>query len=140
MGLFFFLKNVTHADVESISWLPVVSLVIYISLYSIGWGPLPWAVMGEMFASDVKAKASGITVFVCWALAFILTKFFSNIEALFGSHTAFWIFSACCVVAVLFTVLILPETKGKSLQEIQDELNGIRPAIPNLEGGTSSKL
>ncbi|XP_043462717.1 facilitated trehalose transporter Tret1-2 homolog [Leptopilina heterotoma] len=140
LGLFFFLKDVQHDDVESISWLPVVSLVIYISLYSIGWGPLPWAVMGEMFASDVKAKASGITVFVCWGLAFIITKFFSNIESAFGTHTAFWIFSACCVVAVLFAVLILPETKGKSLQEIQDELNGIRPAVPNLEGGPSSKL
>lgn len=140
LGLFFFLKDVQHDDVESISWLPVVSLVIYISLYSIGWGPLPWAVMGEMFASDVKAKASGITVFVCWGLAFIITKFFSNIETVFGTHTAFWIFSACCVIAVLFAVLILPETKGKSLQEIQDELNGIRPAVPNLEGGPSSKL
>ena len=139
MGLFFYLKDVTKADLESLSWLPVTSLVIYISLYSIGWGPLPWAVMGEMFASEVKAKASGITVFVCWGLAFIITKFFSNIEAMFGTHTAFWIFSACSVIAVLFAVLILPETKGKSLQEIQDELNGFRPTLPNFEGGNPVK-
>lgn len=138
LGLYFYLKDVQHADdvVEQISWLPVVALVIFISTYSVGWGPLPWAVMGEMFASNVKAKASGVTVSVCWFLAFIITKFSSNIEESFGNYTTFWLFGACCVASILFTVLLLPETKGKSLQEIQDELNGVTPTISELESGT----
>lgn len=80
--------------------------------------------MGEMFASDVKAKASSITVCVCWALGFIITKFFSDIAAAFGNSTAFWIFAVFSALGVLFAIFILPETKGKSLEEIQAELGG----------------
>ncbi|KAL0125280.1 hypothetical protein PUN28_004423 [Cardiocondyla obscurior] len=138
LGLFFYLKEVQHADdvVNEISWLPVVALVIFIITYSVGWGPLPWAVMGEMFASNVKAKASSITVFVCWFLAFIITKFTSNLEDAFqGKYAVFWIFGGFCILSVIFTVLILPETKGKTLQQIQDEINGV-PSTKNVENGT----
>lgn len=138
LGLYFYLKEVQHADdvVEQISWLPVVALIIFISTYSVGWGPLPWTVMGEMFASNVKAKASGVTVSVCWFLAFIITKFSSNINESFGNYTTLWLFGAFCIASILFTVLLLPETKGKSLREIQDELNGVTSTITDLENGS----
>ncbi|XP_029167630.1 facilitated trehalose transporter Tret1-2 homolog isoform X2 [Nylanderia fulva] len=138
LGLYFYLKEVQHADdvVAQISWLPVVSLVIFISTYSVGWGPLPWAVMGEMFASNVKAKASGITVSVCWFLAFLITKFSKDMETAFGNYATFWMFGAFCVLSILFAVLLLPETKGKSLREIQDELNGVISINVDTETGT----
>lgn len=126
LGLYFYLMQAVQADVSSLFWLPVVSLVVFISTYSVGWGPLPWAVMGEMFEANVKSKASGITVCICWLLAFFITRFSDDLSAMAGNYTLFWVFAVCCVVAVLFTVLILPETKGKSLQEIQDELNGVK--------------
>lgn len=131
--MYFYLKEVQHATdlVEQISWLPVVALIVFISTYSVGWGSLPWAIMGEMFAPNVKAKASGITVSVCWFLAFLITKFSSDMEEALGNYALFWMFGGFCVLSVLFTVLLLPETKGKSLQEIQDELNGL-PSV-NLD-------
>ncbi|KAL2731542.1 facilitated trehalose transporter Tret1-2 [Vespula maculifrons] len=131
LGLFFYLKDVQKDEevVQSISWLPVVSLVIFIATYCIGWGPLPWAVMGEMFAPAVKSKASGITVCMCWFLAFFITKFSSNITSTFGNHTTYWMFAVFCVLSVLFTLFILPETKGKSLEQIQNELNGVKPTM-----------
>jgi len=101
-----------------------------------GWGALPWAVMGEMFASNVKAKATGITVSVCWFLAFLITKFSSNMEKAFGNYALFWMFGAFCIISIVFTVLLLPETKGKSLQEIQDELNGV---ASNLDTENATK-
>ncbi|XP_072751293.1 facilitated trehalose transporter Tret1 [Anoplolepis gracilipes] len=138
MGLYFYLKEVQHADdvVAQISWLPVVSLIIFMCTYCVGWGPLPWAVMGEMFAPNVKAKASGITVSFCWFLAFLITKFSKNMETAFGNYATFWMFGAFCIASVLFTVLILPETKGKSLQQIQDELNGVTSTTVDMENGT----
>lgn len=138
MGLYFYLMEVQHADdvVEQISWLPVVAIIIFISFYCVGWGPLTWAVMGEMFASEVKGAASSVTVSICWFLAFIITKFSSNITAAFGNCTTYWLFSACSVGSVVFTVLLLPETKGKSLQEIQNELNGVAPTIRDFENGS----
>lgn len=138
MGLYFYLKEVQHAEdvVAQISWLPVVALVIFISTYSVGWGPLPWAMMGEMFASNVKAKASSVTVSLCWILSFIITKFSTNIIESFGNYVVFWLFDAFCILSILFTVFLLPETKGKSLQEIQNELSGVAPTIPDLENGS----
>lgn len=137
LGLYFYLKEVQHADdvVAQISWLPIVALIIYISTYSVGWGPLPWAVMGEMFASNVKAKASGITVSVCWFLAFLATKFSKNLETAFGNYVLFWMFGAFCILSILFTVFLLPETKGKSLKQIQNELNGGTLASLDMENG-----
>ncbi|XP_018396374.1 PREDICTED: solute carrier family 2, facilitated glucose transporter member 8-like [Cyphomyrmex costatus] len=136
LGLYFYLKEVQHADdvVEQISWLPTVSLVIFIATYCLGWGPLPWAVMGEMFDPNVKAKASGITVSVCWFLAFLLTKFVSNLQEALGNYVNFWLFAGFCFVSILYTVFLLPETKGKTLQQIQDELNGVT-STASVENG-----
>ncbi|CAD6231439.1 GSCOCG00001408001-RA-CDS [Cotesia congregata] len=111
LGLFFYLKDEAKNDVSNIGWLPIASLIIFIATYSIGWGPLPWTVMGEMFSTEVKSKASGIVVFACWFLGFLITKYFSNIAAAWGQYTAFWLFGVFCVLSVLFTVFILPETK-----------------------------
>ncbi|XP_012287765.1 facilitated trehalose transporter Tret1 [Orussus abietinus] len=139
LGLFFYLMEVSKMDTSSISWLPIGCLMVFISTYSVGWGPLPWAVMGEMFASDVKSKASSITVCICWFIAFIITKFFSNVKVAFGSHTAFWIFGVCAALSVVFTIFLLPETKGKTLQQIQNELSGDLTEVPELNASTSSK-
>lgn len=134
--MFFYMKEVDKSpNISDLGWLPIASLVLFMCLYCIGWGPLPWAIMGEMFSAEVKAKASGITVFVCWALAFVITKFFSNIVASMGTYTAFWIFTVCCIVSVVFTVMLLPETKGKTLQQIQDELNGVKSVDTDHEKG-----
>lgn len=144
LGYFFYVQNEAKTDPDSAellgdlrSWLPVVSLIIFIATYSIGWGPLPWGIMGELFASDVKSKASSITVCVCWSLGFIITKFYSDIALAFGAYTAFWLFAMFSGLAVLFAILILPETKGKSLEEIQTILGG-RPDGQNLSISTTT--
>lgn len=92
--------------------------------YCIGFGPLPWAVMGELFPANIKSSASTVTAAGCWVLGFVITKFFSNVAAEVGNAGSFWIFAAWCAVGVVFVYKYLPETSGKSLQEIQDILNG----------------
>nr|XP_033328583.1 facilitated trehalose transporter Tret1-2 homolog [Megalopta genalis] len=124
LGTYFFLKEVQKNDVTGIAILPVVALVIFIATYCVGWGPLPWTVMGEMLPANVKSKASSIAVFTCWLLAFFITKFSSDLENAFGRCTLYWMFGVFCVVSVVFTVVVLPETKGKSVQQIQSELDG----------------
>ncbi|XP_066600235.1 uncharacterized protein [Prorops nasuta] len=129
LGLYFHLKTVDEAYVNDIKWLPILSLIIFIATYSVGWGPLPWTIMGEMFASNVKSKASSVTVCVSWGLDFFVTKFAINISEAFGSHITFYGFSVFCILSVFFTVVFLPETKGKSFQDIQKELHKIEPDI-----------
>ncbi|XP_036141578.1 facilitated trehalose transporter Tret1 isoform X1 [Monomorium pharaonis] len=137
LGLYFYLKDVQHADdiVDQIAWLPVVALTIFIATYCIGCGPVTWAIISEIFASNVKAKASAISNSLLWSLCFLIVKFSSNIDEAFGKYTIFWTFGGFCFLSILFTVFFLPETKGKSLQQIQDELSGVT-WITDVENGT----
>ncbi|XP_023309511.1 facilitated trehalose transporter Tret1-like [Lucilia cuprina] len=124
LGAFFYIKLVV-GDTSNVLWLPVPALVVYNIVYCVGFGPLPWAVLGEMFPSNVKSIASSMVASTCWILGFFVTYFYPALDAM-GSYYAFWLFAIFCVVAFFFTLFVVMETKGLSLQEIQDRLNGKR--------------
>lgn len=123
---YFFIKDNQGGDVSVISWLPIVCLVLYIFTYCLGFGPLAWAVMGELFPGNIKTVASTVTASGCWFLGFLLTNFFGSLAEAIGKAASFGIFSLFCIWATMFVFKFLPETTGKSLQEIQDILSGVR--------------
>lgn len=132
LAFFFYLKDDRDSDVSSIGWLPIASLITYIISYCLGFGPLPWAVMGELFPGNIKSVASTATASGCWVLGFILTNYFGIVTENIGKSGSFGIFAICCFLATIFTYKMLPETSGKSLQEIQDILNGNKPATKDI--------
>ncbi|XP_039296579.1 facilitated trehalose transporter Tret1-2 homolog isoform X1 [Nilaparvata lugens] len=123
LGIFFFFEE-TGNDVSAVYWLPVTCLMLYIHVYCIGFGPLPWAFLGEIFPPNVKETASGCVTSFSFFLAFIITKFYPNVDEKLGTFTAFWIFSGFCILAFNFVIFLMPNTRGLSLPEIQDLLNG----------------
>ncbi|XP_073963516.1 facilitated trehalose transporter Tret1 [Choristoneura fumiferana] len=124
LGMYFLLDELDSPAVDSIGFLPILSLVVFIVTYCVGLGPLPWAVMGELMPIEVKAIASPMATAFCWALSFLVTRYFGPISEALGMYVAFWIFGVCCVGAFFFTLFLVPETKGKSFAEIQDMLAG----------------
>ncbi|KAG8227202.1 hypothetical protein J437_LFUL003408 [Ladona fulva] len=127
LAVFFHLQDNALASghsLKGLGWLPLVSLAAFMVAYSLGLGPLPWAMMGELFPSSVKGTASGIAVSTNWMLAFIVTKTFSSMKLAIGSDGAFWVFSAICALSVMFVAFFVPETKGKSDHEIHNSLDG----------------
>ncbi|XP_003704521.1 facilitated trehalose transporter Tret1 [Megachile rotundata] len=122
LGVYFYLSE-NGENVDAISWLPLVSVCIYCTSFSLGFGPVPWMMLGEIFAPEVKAMASSSVGFLSWILAFIVIKFYNNIKTEINTGPTFWMFSAMCILAALFVYFIVPETKGKSLVAIQRELN-----------------
>ncbi|XP_075148733.1 facilitated trehalose transporter Tret1-like [Haematobia irritans] len=124
LGLFFYMKIVVK-NVSRFLWLPVPALIIYNIVYCIGFGPLPWALAGEMFTSNIKSKASSICTSTCWTLGFLVAYSYPLLAEL-GPHYAFWLFAIFCVVAFFFTLFFVLETKGLSLAEIQNKLNKTR--------------
>ncbi|KAI5713917.1 hypothetical protein M8J76_007798 [Diaphorina citri] len=112
------------SDVSSIAFLPLISVIMFIVMFSLGFGPIPWMMVGELFAAEVKGIATGIAVAVNWIGAFLVTLCFGFLVRHFGSAATFWIFTVCCVVGTVFTFMVVPETKGKTLAQIQRELGG----------------
>lgn len=138
LGGYFYMKDAQH-DVSNLGWLPIVSLCVFIVLFSLGYGPIPWLMMGELFAPDVKGVAGAFVGTFNWMLAFLITKTFAFFNHTLGQGQTFWLFTAFCVAGVVFTVLVVPETKGKSLPEIQRMLNGEKVAHPESgNNGTNS--
>ncbi|GAB0094001.1 hypothetical protein DMENIID0001_092010 [Sergentomyia squamirostris] len=126
LGVYFFLKDQDATQVANLGWLPIVSLCVFIIMFSFGFGPVPWLMMGELFASDVKGFAGPLAGTTNWLLAFVITKTFSNLVDAIGTGETFWLFSGFSILGLIFVFLIVPETKGQSLTEIQIMLNGSR--------------
>ncbi|KAJ2942938.1 hypothetical protein O0L34_g15128 [Tuta absoluta] len=124
LGAFFLLDQQKSPLTETLSFLPVTSLVVFIISYCLGLGPLPWVVMSELLPMEVKAVASPIGTMFSWALSFIVTRFFEPFAVAVGMYLAFWVFGVCCLIGFFYTLLVVPETKGKTSREIEDMLAG----------------
>lgn len=128
LASYFYLDH-EKADLKLFHWVPVTCIILYLITFSIGLGPLPWAVMAEMYAPPIKAKASALTASTCWILTFLLTKFFPSVSAALGPGACFALFSGFCVVSTLYTRFILPDTRGMSLVQIQRMMYGVRQTV-----------
>lgn len=121
LGLFFQLRDWKY-DVSSLGWLPLSSLCLYFIVFSLGFGPIPWLMLGELFAPEVKGTAGSVVSSISWWLTFLVTRVFTDVVTLIGEGVTFWVFAGSCAVAVIFVAIFVPETKGKSLEEIQREM------------------
>lgn len=130
LGGYFYAKQQNASSVSNLGIIPVVSLCVFIILFSIGFGPIPWMMMGELFANDIKSVAGSAAGTFNWSLAFLITYSFETLKATFGDGQTFWIFSGFCVVGIVFVFIFVPETKGKSLAEIQLMLGGEKSLGP----------
>jgi SP family sugar porter-like MFS transporter len=100
----------------------LILVVMAIACYSMSLAPVTWVVISEIFPNRIRGAAMSIAVFSLWLGCTALTFTFPFLKELFGAHGVFWIYGAICVVGFFFIMFKLPETKGKSLEEIEKEL------------------
>uniref|UniRef100_H2MRD4 Solute carrier family 2, facilitated glucose transporter member 8 n=1 Tax=Oryzias latipes TaxID=8090 RepID=H2MRD4_ORYLA len=112
------------AEQPDLSWLALASMAVFISGFAIGWGPIPWLIMSEIFPAKARGFASAMVVLSNWGMAFVVTKTFQDMLMSLTSAGTFWLFSSTCVVNILFTVFFIPETKGKTLEQIEAIFRG----------------
>lgn len=127
LGLFFTLQDRQLVSTDTLSmlgFLPVVSLCVFVIMFSMGLGPIPWAISGEIFTPEVKSFAASSAGTFNWFLAFLVTKYFLELETDIGVDVMFYVFSIICFCGSLFCYFVVPETKGKTIEEIQKELEG----------------
>lgn len=122
LGGFFYILNETDIDTSSFSWLPILCLICFVIFFNLGHGSVSWTVTAELFPSNVRSYSATIVSSTTWLTGFFVTKYFSALRDAVQDQGTFWFFSACCLVATLFFVFVLPETKEKSFDEIQKML------------------
>ncbi|XP_020294838.1 facilitated trehalose transporter Tret1-like isoform X2 [Pseudomyrmex gracilis] len=109
-------------DVSDFGWLPLTSLAFFNIVFSIGYGSVPFTVISEIFPPETKGVASSMSIVAHWSLVFAVTKLFPTMEKHMGQAATFWTFACFTAASAVFAYFIVPETKGKTLQEIQKKL------------------
>nr|ACU24752.1 AT02749p [Drosophila melanogaster] len=107
---------------SGVGWLALIAVCVFIIGFSLGFGPVPWLMMAELFAEDVKALAGSIAGTTNWCFAFIVTLLFPVLNDIIGATACFAIFFGFAVAAFVFILFLIPETKGKTLNEIQAKM------------------
>lgn len=87
--------------------------------YSLGAGCVPWVLVPELFHEDQRGVGSSLAIACNWLGAFVTTLSFSSLEARVQTQGVFWLYSAAAFCAAIFVYFTVPETSGRSLEEIQ---------------------
>ena len=105
-----------------ISWVTLVGLMLYVASFAVSFGPLLWVMLPEIFPLKVRGAGAGVSALSNWGANFVVSQAFLPLVALIGTTAVFWILAGICVVAAIFIYFLVPETRGRSLEQIETDL------------------
>jgi MFS family permease len=97
----------------------LVLVVMAIACYAMTLAPITWVVLSELFPNQVRGTAMAISTMSLWAACFALTYSFPWLNGRFGTANVFWLYALICVAGFVYILRMLPETKGRTLEQIQ---------------------
>ncbi|MDQ8039842.1 MAG: MFS transporter, partial [Rickettsiella sp.] len=137
MGIAFY-----YPGFAALRWVAVGSMVIYIASFAMSLGPIMWLIISEIFPLNVRGVGASLAISASWGFNMIVALTFLTLIQLMGPSHTFWLYAFLCILGWLFVYFIVPETKGCSLEQIEQNLHLGLPSrelgIP-LNKATSSK-
>lgn len=112
---------------ESAPGLAVGCLAVYVAAFALSLGPLPYVMMAELFPLNVRSLGMSVASATSWGTNIVVSLTFLTLLQLLGSSRLFWVYGGICAVALVFSVLMVPETRGCSLEEIEAHLRAGKP-------------
>lgn len=100
----------------------LILVLTAIAIYAMSLAPIVWVILSEIFPNRIRGAAMALATFALWVACFILTYTFPLLNASLGAAGTFWVYAGICMLSFVFILFKLPETKGKSLEEIEKEL------------------
>jgi sugar porter (SP) family MFS transporter len=116
LGLVF---NVS-ADTEAFGRLAVISMMVYVASFAISLGPIFWLLISEIYPLEIRSSTEGLAATVNWGSNLLVTLTFLTLVQTLGASGAFWLYGLFAVGAWVFSFYLVPETKGRTLEEIED--------------------
>ncbi|MDR0269673.1 sugar porter family MFS transporter [Paenibacillus sp.] len=99
--------------------LVLIFILMYVAAFAVSLGPVVWVVMSEIFPNRIRGKATAIASMALWAADYLVSQAFPPMLASAGPAMTFWSFGIMSLITFVFTWRVIPETKGKSLEEIE---------------------
>ena len=124
---------------RSVGWLALACLLFYIFGFAIGLGPVFWLMISEIFPLQMRGPAMAVCTMFNWGFNFLIAYTFLTLTDLITKSGAFWLYAFFGVCALVFFATLVPETRGRTLEQIQDDIGaddtGARPSEsrPRLE-------
>ena len=97
----------------------LVALVVFIISFAFSLGPVTWTVINEIYPGEVRGRAVAVATAVNWGAAFLVSGFFLSVVNAIGQAYTFWMFAAFCAIGLVWVYFGVPETRGRSLEEIE---------------------
>ena len=112
----------SHSDSSEIGTITVVAVWVYIACFAFSFGPIPWLMMTEIFPLSVRGRAVSIATMTSWGCNLIVSFTFLSLLNAIGPSYTFWIYALVGVLGFIFVWKLVPETRGRSLEEIEETL------------------
>jgi SP family galactose:H+ symporter-like MFS transporter len=103
----------------SFATIAVVTLMAYVAAFAISLGPIFWLLIAEIYPLKIRGSAEGVAAGTNWAANFLVTVTFLTLAQTIGASWTFWLYAALAVAAWIFCYTLVPETKGRTLEEIE---------------------
>jgi MFS transporter, SP family, arabinose:H+ symporter len=99
--------------------LVLVFVLLFVAAFAVSFGPIVWLIIAEIFPTRVRGRATAIASVALWAADYVVSQTFPVLLSGVGSAITFWMFAIMSIIAFLFTLSVVPETKGRSLEDIE---------------------
>jgi sugar porter (SP) family MFS transporter len=121
----FLLGFVFHMPNQSagIAWLAVIGMMAYVGSFAISLGPIFWLLISEIYPLKIRNSAEGLAATFNWGANLLVTLTFLTLVEKLGPSPTFWLYGLCAIAAGLFSYYFVPETKGRTLEEIEESLH-----------------
>lgn len=104
-------------------YLALLALLIYIASFAIGLGPVFWLMISEIYPVEIRSKATSVSTLGNWAANFLVAATFLSLGNIITRQGTFFLYAAIAVLAFVFDLAKVPETKDRKLEQIQDDLS-----------------
>ena len=119
LGLLGYVFHASHAS-AGMAWVAVASMMAYVASFAISLGPIFWLLISEIYPLKIRNSAEGVAATFNWGANLLVTLTFLTLVEKLGPSTTFWVYGICAVAAGVFSYYFVPETKGRSLEQIEE--------------------
>ncbi|MGB8011876.1 MAG: sugar porter family MFS transporter [Terriglobales bacterium] len=120
MGLVLLHLAMILGDPHPKKWMVLTDVLVYLAAFDIGLGPIFWLLISEIYPTTVRAQAMSLATMAIWASDFLVTGTFLTVVEHLGMRGCFLLFAGLCVVAFIFSLRMVPETRGRTLEQIEN--------------------